>query len=434
MEVNLTLPDGKILKVEKGTLAIDAVSKIGSRLARDSVAVKLDDVQKDLSFPIEHDSKFEVLTFSSTEGKDVFWHSSAHIMAEAVTNLFPGTKPTIGPAIEMGFYYDFDKSEPFTTEDLSKIESEMQKIVAQDIPFVRKDLSEAEAKKLFHDNNYKIQLISEKSEGTHANKVSVYYQNKWFDLCRGPHLPSTGKVKAFKLTKIAGAYWKANSENAQLQRLYGISFPEKKMLDDYLKLIEEAEKRDHRKIGKEMDLFSFHEQGPGFPFFKHKGIVMWNELMNYWNDVHRKWNYKLIKTPIMLNRALWEQSGHWMNYKENMYTLKIDEQDYAIKPMNCPGALLVYNEEVHSYKEFPLRVAEIGLVHRHELSGVLSGLFRVRCFHQDDAHIFMMENQIASEVLAVLKIADEMYSTFGLTYHIELSTRPAKSIGSDKSR
>jgi threonyl-tRNA synthetase len=428
-EINIVFPDGKSRKFEKGITVQDIIKSIGERLFLASVAAKVDDELVDLSFKINKDSTFRAITFNDPEGKDVFHHSASHVLAHAVKRIFPDVKLTIGPSVEGGFYYDFDSDKPFTPEDLERIEKEMKKITEDNISIERLDnLSKEKAKELHKDEPYKLEMIDDLGDCT----VSCYKQGDFTDLCKGPHVSSTGKIKAFKLTKLAGAYWKGCSENKQLQRIYGVAFPDKKMLKDYLHLLEEAEKRDHRKIGKELKLFSFHDEGQGFPFMHPKGMSIINELLSFWREVHTKENYVEIKTPLIMNRFLWEKSGHWFNYRENMYTTKIDDIDCAIKPMNCPGAMLWYGEDIHSYKEFPLRVGEIGLVHRHELSGTLSGLFRVRCFHQDDAHIFMTPEQIKEEVHNVINLIDKIYSTFGLSYHMEFSTRPEKSIGTDE--
>ncbi len=359
--------------------------------------------------------------------KKKFWHSSSHILAQAVKRLFPDAIPTIGPATDEGFYYDFD-FRPFTQEDLERIEEEMKKIIKEDIPIKRVELTKAEAKKQFKDNPYKIELIDE-AEG----KVSAYRQGEFIDLCKGPHIESTGKAKAVKVLKSSGAYWRGDSKNKQLQRIYGISFPEKKQLREYLFKLEEAEKRDHRKLGRELDLYSFHEEAPGMVFTHPNGMVIWNQLLDFWREEHRNAGYKEIKTPIILNKELWKRSGHWEHYKEDMYFIKIDEADFAIKPMNCPGGMLVYKTKSHSYRDFPLRTAEIGLVHRHELSGVLSGLFRVRSFHQDDAHIYVTREQLETELKNVIKLVNKIYGAFGFEYHVELSTKPEKAMGDSKT-
>ena len=368
--------------------------------------------------------KVELLNFDDEEAKSVFWHSTAHLLAHALTTLFPNAKPAIGPAIDEGFYYDFDVK-ALTPEDLEKIEKKMKEIVKENLPIIKKKVSLEEAKKLFKDNPYKLELLNE-FEG----EISIYTQGDFTDLCRGPHVPSTGYLKAFKLTKISGAYWRGNVKNKQLQRVYGISFPREEQLKEYLRIKEEAEKRDHRKIGKELDLFSFHEEGPGFPFIHPKGMVIINELLDYWREIHREDGYKEVRTPIILNKELWIRSGHWDHYKNNMYFTKIDNRDFAIKPMNCPGGILVYKTKIRSYKDFPLKLAEIGLVHRHELSGVLSGLFRVRAFTQDDAHIFTTEDGIEEAIIGVIKLVDKMYKKFGFEYSVELSTRPEDYMGS----
>lgn len=426
----ITFPDGKCAEYEKGITVIDIAEKIGSRLAMAAVAAKVNGNLVDTNFKIEQDSELQIITEKDKEGLEVIRHSAAHLFAQAILRLYPDIKLTIGPVVENGFYYDIDSDKTFSPNDFPAIELEMEKIVKHDFSISREEISKHDALELFQNNEFKVEMINDLPE---SEKISIYKQGEFFDLCRGPHVPKTSKLKAVKLTKVAGAYWRADAKNKQLQRIYGVAFIDKKELDTYLKLLEEAEKRDHKKIGKELGLFSFHEEGPGFPFFKPYGMIIWNELLSYWGEVHKNYDYKEIKTPIMLNRLLWERSGHWSYYRENMYTTNIDAMDFAIKPMNCPGGMLVYNEDIHSYKDLPLRVGEIGLVHRHELSGVLNGLFRVRCFHQDDAHIFMTEDQIKEVILETLKLAEEMYATFGLSYHLELSTRPTKSIGTDEA-
>ncbi|GBR72614.1 threonyl-tRNA synthetase [Candidatus Termititenax aidoneus] len=365
-------------------------------------------------------------------------HSVSHILAAAVKHLYPNVKLAIGPAIADGFYYDFDFSNGNTErgqgvtisdKDLPAIEKEMQKIIKQNPHFTRRTVSKAEAEKLLKDEPYKLELLADLTDG----EISFYDSGDFSDLCAGPHVEKASQIKAVKLLKVAGAYWRGSEKNKMLTRIYGTAFASKEELENYLHVQEEALKRDHRKLGKELDLFSFHEEGLGFPFFHNKGMILWNTLLDFWREKHRKYGYQETKTPVILNRALWEKSGHWFNYRENMYTTRIDEQDFAIKPMNCPGGILLYGETQHSYRELPLRSAEIGLVHRHEKSGVLSGLFRVRAFHQDDAHIFMTPEQILPEIQNVLKLVEEMYSVFGLSYHLELSTRPAKSVGSDEA-
>ncbi|MBW3013831.1 threonine--tRNA ligase [Candidatus Woesearchaeota archaeon] len=355
-------------------------------------------------------------------------HSASHIMAAAVIELFPEAKPTIGPAIADGFYYDFD-FRPFTPEDLKLIEKKMYDLIKQKLKFERKEITKEEALKMFKDNKYKVELINELPKG---EKITIYTSGKFTDLCRGPHVPDASYIGGYKLMKVAGAYWRGDAAKDQLQRIYGTAFATRDELKNYLKLLEEAEKRDHRKLGKRLNLFSFHEEAAGMPFWHPKGMILWNLLLDYWRKEHHNAGYVEVRTPIILSRKLWMSSGHWKNFRENMYTLKIDEEDHAVKPMNCPGAILMFKEDLHSYREFPMRVGEIGLVHRHELSGVLSGLFRVRQFHQDDAHIYMTEYQVMDEILNVIRLTDKIYKTFGLTYHMELSTRPAKSIGTDE--
>ncbi len=424
-KIKITLPDGSIREYKKGITAGEIAFDIGKRLGEDALAAKINGNLKDLFVPINEDASLQIVTFKDKEGLEIFRHSTAHLLAHAVVELFPEAKPTIGPVVEEGFYYDFDIGHHFVPEDLNKIEQRMHEIVKKDYKVERVDLSASEAKKIFKINPYKIELIEEFKEA-----ASAYRQGNFIDLCRGPHVPSTGKIKAFKLTKIAAAYWRGDAKNKQLQRIYGISFPEKKYLDSYLHMLEEAEKRDHRKIGRQLDLFSIHEEGPGFVFFHPKGMVIINELMDFSRKLHGKNNYKEVRTPVILNRKLWEQSGHWEHFRDAMYFTKIEEQDFAVKPMNCPGSILVYREAFHSYRELPLRLAEYGLVHRHELSGVLSGLFRVRSFTQDDAHIYVMPSQIKGEVGRIIDLTDYVYKIFGFEYYVELSTKPEKAMGS----
>jgi len=423
-KINLVLPDGSSKSYDKNVTGLEVAKSIGPRLAQDALAIDVNGKLVDLSKKIDKDSKIKILTFKDKEGIGVFRHSTAHVLAQAVIDLFPKALPTIGPVVEEGFYYDFDIDHHFTPEDVSKIEKKMWEIVNKDYKFERKELSEKEAKKIFKNNKYKIELIEEFNEPS-----SAYKQGNFIDLCRGPHILSTRKIEAFKIIKIAGAYWKGDAKNKQLQRIYGISFPEKKQLKDYLQLLEEAEKRDHRKIGKQLDLFSLHEEGPGFIFFHPKGVVIINILKDFLRKELDKLDYKEVMTPMILSRTLWEQSGHWDHYKENMYFTKVEGKDFAVKPMNCPGAILIYKEKLPSYRDLPIRFAEFGVDHRHELSGVLAGLFRVRAFTQDDAHIFCMQNQIQKEVLQLIDLTDFVYKTFNFTYHIELSTRPEKFTG-----
>jgi threonyl-tRNA synthetase len=372
----------------------------------------------------------DYLSFEDVEGKAIYWHSTSHIMAQAVKRLFPDARLAIGPAIEEGFYYDFDLPESFSEDDLPRIEAEMKRIIEEDIPFERMEVSKEEAIRIFAERGekYKLEILQEIEDGV----VSVYRQGEFIDLCRGPHLPSTGYVRAFKLLSVSGAYWRGKEGNPMLQRIYGISFDTEEKLKEYLARIEEAKKRDHRRLGKELDLFSLHEEGPGFPFFHPRGMVVINTLLELWRKEHRKRGYQEIRTPVILEKSLWERSGHWEHYRENMYFTQIDEREFAIKPMNCPGGILVFQSRLRSYRELPLRMAELGLVHRHELSGVLHGLMRVRCFTQDDAHIYMEPKHIKSEIIGVIDLASFFYRLFGFDYEIELSTRPEKSLGSDE--
>ncbi len=428
--IRISLPDGSIREVAEGATALTLAEQIGRRLAKDATGAKINGEVRDLMTPLQDGDRIEILTFSTREGQDVFRHSAAHIMAAAVLRVRPGTKLAIGPSIEDGFYYDLDSDRPLTEEDFAAIEAEMAKIVGEDSAFVRKEVSKAEALAYFTSRNddYKLEMINELEDGT-----ITYYENGDFtDLCRGPHLPSTGRVKAFKLLSVAGAYWRGDEKRPMLQRIYGTAFPSQKELDEYLHLRAEAEKRDHRKLGKQLNLFSFHEAGPGFPFFHPKGMIVLNTLIDFWRAEHRRRGYGELRTPLILDRGLWEQSGHWDHYRENMYFTKIDERDFAVKPMNCPGGMLVYKSGLHSYRDLPLRLAELGTVHRHEKSGVLHGLTRVRMFTQDDAHIFMTPDQIQDEVLGVIDFVNHVYSMLGLEYTVELSTRPENSIGSDE--
>ena len=426
-KIEIEFPDKSKKSYKKGITPIEIIKKdIGAGLAHAALAIRLDDELLDLTRPLEKGGKLRVLTFKDEEGMNIFRHSTSHIMAEAVLSLFPNALPTIGPAVEEGFYYDFDVKKNFSPSDLEKIEKKMKEIIKKNEKFQRMELKKEKVLEMFKDNPYKVELINELGD----EKISVYKQGNFIDFCRGPHVPSTGKIKAVKLTKIAGAYWRGKAEEKQLQRIYGISFPEERQLKKHIKLLEEAEKRDHRKLGKELDLFSVHDEGPGFPFFHAKGMIIINILKEFWRQEHKKAGYQEIQTPIILNKRLWEQSGHWDHYKENMYFTKIDDQDYAVKPMNCPGGILVYKERVHSYRELPIRTGEMGLVHRHELSGVLAGLFRVRCFTQDDAHIFMRPDQIKDEIIGVINLVHKFYTIFGFEYAVELSTRPEDAMGS----
>ncbi|MDA8141491.1 MAG: threonine--tRNA ligase [Desulfobacteraceae bacterium] len=425
--ITITLPDGRLKQFDAPPTGLAVAQSISEGFARNCVAMELDGLKKDLNAVIDHDSAVRFITMKDPEGLEIMRHSAAHVMAQAILRLYPGAKLTIGPVVEEGFYYDIDMP-AISEEAFGRIEDEMKKIVQEKMPIERREVSKAEAQSLYAAEPYKLEMINDLRDGT----ISLYSQGEFTDLCRGPHVPNTGFVKAFKLMKASGAYWRADQTKAQLQRIYGTAYFDKKDLKAYLDFLEEARKRNHRRIGTALDLFSFHDEAPGMPFFHPKGMAMWNALMDYWREEHRAAGYVETKTPIMLQRRLWERSGHWDNYRENMYTAVIDETDYAIKPMNCPGGMLLYGRKHTSYRDLPIRAAEVGLVHRHELSGVLNGLFRVRAFHQDDAHIFMTPEQIQEEILGVLKLVDRIYSTFGLGFHLELSTRPVKSIGTDQ--
>lgn len=431
MMIKVTLKDGSIKEFEKEVSIKEVAESISAGLARVALAGEVDGVVKDLQYKIDKDVSLKLLTFDEDGGKHAYRHTSSHLMAQAVKRLYPEAKLAIGPSIDNGFYYDFDVDRPFSIEELAKIEEEMQKIVKEDLKLERFTLDRDEAIKFMEEKGepYKVELIRDLPEG---EIISFYKQGDFVDLCAGPHLESTGKIKAFKLLSVAGAYWRGNEKNRMLQRIYGTSFNKKSELDAYITRLEEAKKRDHRKLGRELDLFDILEEGPGFPFFMPKGMVLRNLLEDYWRHEHKKAGYQEIKTPIILNEDLWHRSGHWDHYKENMYFTKIDEGDFAIKPMNCPGGMLAYKRKLHSYRDLPQRMAELGLVHRHELSGALHGLMRVRCFTQDDAHIFMTPDQIKEEVMGVINLIDDFYSVFGFKYHVELSTRPEKSMGSDE--
>lgn len=427
--IKITLKDGSVKEFPKGVKAKEIVASIGGRLLKEAVAAKINGEVFDLSTPVKEDCSLEILTFDDDDGKWAFRHTSSHILAQAVKRLYPGAKLAIGPAIDTGFYYDIDSDKSFSEEDLAAIEKEMEKIVKEDLLLERFELPRNEALEMVNKmgESYKAELINDLPED---ETISFYRQGEFVDLCAGPHAPSTGRIKALKLLSVAGAYWRGNEKNKMLQRIYGTSYVKKSQLDEYLNMLEEAKKRDHRKLGRELDLFSLQEEGPGFPFFHPKGMTIRNELENFWRDIHKKNGYKEIKTPIILNEDLWHQSGHWDHYKENMYFTEIDEKNYAIKPMNCPGGILIYKNSMYSYRDLPLRMGELGLVHRHELSGALHGLMRVRSFTQDDAHIFMTPEQIKGEVLGVIKLTDYFYKLFGFKYRVELSTRPENSMGS----
>ena len=421
-----------IKEFPENTTAMDIAKSIGAGFFKNVCVCRIDGELKDLRTPIEKDCEVEFLTFDSDEGKRTFRHTASHVLAQAVKRLYPNAKLAIGPAIDNGFYYDFDVEEPFTPEDLEKIEAEMKKIVKEALPLERFEMTPDEAIAYYKNLGeiYKVELVEE-----HADKgenISFYKQGEFIELCAGPHIPDTGRIKAFKLTSCTGAYWRGSEKNKMLQRIYATAFTKQADLDEYLAKIEEAKKRDHRKLGKELGLFALLDEGPGFPFFLPNGMTLRNTLIDYWREVHKRYGYVEISTPMMLNRALWERSGHWDHYKENMYTTVIDDTDFAIKPMNCPGGMLVYKLQPHSYRDLPLRVGELGLVHRHELSGALHGLFRVRCFTQDDAHIFMTWDQMKDEIKNVVRLFDEVYSVFGLSYEIEVSTMPEDHMGDIK--
>ena len=429
--MKIKLKDGSVKEIENKMSVLEFAKEISEGLARNATCAKVDGEVKDLRYVIEKDCEVEILTFEQEEGKKAYWHTTAHIMAQAVKRLYKNVKLTIGPSIDNGFYYDFDVEKPISEDDFEKIEEEMRKIIKEDLEIKRFSLPRKEAIKLMEEKgeSYKVELIEELPEG---EEISFYEQGDFVDLCAGPHLMSTGKVKAVKLLSSSGAYWKGDEKNKMLQRIYGISYPKASELEAYLKMLEEAKARDHRKLGKELDLFMLAEEGPGFPFFLPKGMQLRNVLEDFWRKKHVENGYVEIKTPMILNEDLWHRSGHWDHYKDNMYTTKIDNEDYALKPMNCPGGMIVYKRNIHSYRDLPERVGELGLVHRHEKSGTLHGLMRVRCFTQDDAHIFCLPEQIESEIINLMKLIDEIYSLFGFEYEVELSTRPEDSMGSDE--
>ena len=429
--MKITLKDGSSKEYAQSMSVIDIAKDISEGLARVATAGEVDGEVVDLRTVIDKDCELNILTFNDEKGKGAFRHTTSHIMAQAIKRLYPDTKLAIGPSIEDGFYYDIDRETPLVAEDLEKIEAEMKKIVKEDLPIKQYTMPRAEAIAYFKekDEPYKVELIEDLPEDS---VISFYSQGEFTDLCAGPHLMSTKPVKAFKLTSLAGAYWRGSEKNKMLQRVYGTSYPKKAELEEYLHMMEEAKKRDHRKLGKELGLFMMREEGPGFPFFLPKGMELKNQLLDYWREIHKKAGYVEISTPIMLSRHLWETSGHWDHYKDNMYTTVIDDEDFAIKPMNCPGGILVYESEPRSYRDLPRRMGELGLVHRHEKSGQLHGLMRVRCFTQDDAHIFMTPEQVRDEIKGVVKLINEVYSLFGFKYHVELSTRPEDSMGSDE--
>ncbi len=429
--MEILLKNGNKLEVDEGCNCVKAAQKISEGLARSAVAAKVNGVLCDLSHVLKEGDLLEIVTLKDKEGLEVYRHTCAHVLAQAIKNIYPTCKLAIGPVIDNGFYYDVDFNTPITQDDFAKIESEMNTIIKSKTPIERFELPREEAIKLMtkYKEKYKVELINDLPEDS---VISFYKQGAFTDLCRGPHLPNTGKIKAFKLVSIAGAYWRGNEKNKMLTRIYGVAFAKKEEMDAYFEMLEEAKKRDHIKLGKELKLFALLNEGKGFPFFLPNGMVLKNTLVDYWRDLHRKEGYVEIQTPIILTRTLWENSGHWDHYKDNMYTTKIDGEDCAVKPMNCPGGMLVYKLNPHSYKDLPLRVAEMGLVHRHEKSGQLHGLFRVRCFTQDDAHIFMLPEQITDEIKGVVRLTDKIYKQFGFKYKVELSTRPENSMGSEE--
>ena len=429
-DVKIILPDGSAKEYAAGTTLGEAVKQLSNSLAKKVLAANVNGELTDLREELVDGSEVAFLTFEEDGGKHTLRHTASHILAQAVKRLWPEAKLAIGPAIDKGFYYDIDMEHTLTPEDLGKIEKEMSRIVKENLPITKSVMSRQEAIEFFKSKNedYKVELIEDLPEDA---VISCYAQGDFIDLCAGPHVASTGKVKAFKLQSIAGAYWRGDEKNKMLQRIYGTAFEKKEELDAYLHMLEEAAKRDHRKLGKELGLFVIKEEGPGFPFFLPKGMALRNELENFWREVHHDFDYEEIRTPIILSKHLWETSGHWDHYRENMYTTIIDDEEYAIKPMNCPGGILVYQNEMHSYRDFPLRYAELGLVHRHELSGALHGLFRVRAFTQDDAHVFMLPDQMQTELMKVIELFDRIYSQFGLKYHVELSTKPDNAMGDD---
>ena len=429
--INIKLPDGSVKQFEQPVSCLAIAESISAGLARNAVCAEVNGVLCDLSHIVDADADYKVHTLKDEEGLAVLRHSTAHLMAQAISHLWKNAKFAIGPSIKNGFYYDIDfEGTVIAPEDLEKIEAEMTKIVKEDLPIVREEMSREEAIEFFrkHNDTYKVEILSEMDSPV----VSLYRQGDYVDLCRGPHMPSTGRLKVFKLTSIAGAYWRGDTKNKMLTRIYGTAFEKKLELDEYIVRMEEAKRRDHRKLGKELDLFDIFDEGPGFPFFFPKGMVLRNTLEDFWRKEHTLAGYEEVKTPMILNQELWHRSGHWDHYKDNMYVVKIDNEDYAIKPMNCPGGMLVYKRKPHSYRDLPERMAELGLVHRHELSGALHGLMRVRCFTQDDAHIFMTPDQIEEEIEGVVRLIDKFYKVFGFKYKLELSTRPENSMGTDE--
>ena len=425
--VKVTLKGGVVREYEAGTSCADIAKSIGAGLYKSACAARIDGEACDLRTPVEKDCELEICTFEDADGKHAYWHTAAHVMAQAIQHLYPSAQFGIGPALADGWYYDIGGTEPFTPDQFEAIEAEMKKIIKADIPVEKRFITVEEGREIFRNQKYKLELLEEYAEK--GWQLSVYQQGDFTDLCAGPHLMSTGSLKAVKLLSTASAYWRGDAERDSLCRVYGIAFPKASELEAYLNMLEEAKKRDHRKLGKELELFALMEEGPGFPFFLPKGMIVKNTLIDYWREIHHRAGYQEISTPIMLNRSLWERSGHWDHYKNNMYTTVIDDTDFAIKPMNCPGGIMVYKTKPRSYRDLPLRMGELGIVHRHELSGALHGLMRVRCFTQDDAHIFMTPDQIKDEIVGVVRLIDEVYSLFGFEYHIELSTMPEDHMG-----
>ena len=426
--MNIALPDGSVKELAAGATVADVAASIGAGLAKAALAGKVDGTLVDLTATVTDGATVEIITAKSPEALHIMRHSCAHIMAEAVQELYPGTQIAFGPATDDGYFYDFELPNNISSDDFGAIEKKMAEIVKADEPFVREVVSIDEAKKIFADQRFKLEHIDDLTD----QEISIYRHGSFVDLCAGPHVPSAGKIGAFKMMKLAGAYWRGDATREQLQRLYGTAFFKKSELEEYLHNLEEAEKRDHRRIGREMDIFMMRDVAPGFPFFLPNGMILKNTLLDYWREIHKKAGYVEISTPMIMNKQLWQTSGHWDHYKDNMYSTVIDEEEYCVKPMNCPGGVLVYASKPHSYRDLPIRAGEIGLVHRHEMKGALHGLFRVRCFNQDDAHLFVRPDQLTEEIVGVVKLIDSVYQQFGFTYHVELSTRPEDSMGSDE--
>ena len=426
--MNIALPDGSVKELAAGATVADVAASIGAGLAKAALAGKVDGTLVDLTATVTDGATVEIITAKSPEALHIMRHSCAHIMAEAVQELYPGTQIAFGPATDDGYFYDFELPNNISSDDFGAIEKKMAEIVKADEPFVREVVSIDEAKKIFADQRFKLEHIDDLTD----QEISIYRHGSFVDLCAGPHVPSAGKIGVFKMMKLAGAYWRGDATREQLQRLYGTAFFKKSELEEYLHNLEEAEKRDHRRIGREMDIFMMRDEAPGFPFFLPNGMILKNTLLDYWREIHKKAGYVEISTPMIMNKQLWQTSGHWDHYKDNMYSTVIDEEEYCVKPMNCPGGVLVYASKPHSYRDLPIRAGEIGLVHRHEMKGALHGLFRVRCFNQDDAHLFVRPDQLTEEIVGVVKLIDSVYQQFGFTYHVELSTRPEDSMGSDE--